>query len=463
MFRDRIFAAVIVCIIGGLQMMVAPARAGEVSRHETPMGHVFWLHPIADAKRSAIAISWPSGLGDLPEGEEMAARIGIEVMLNGGAAGKTPDEIIADFEDLDAGARLFVQPEEIRGFIVTPDDQMEKAAAIASDVLSKPNMDESWFRRERSQLAKSSRGRDKVVEGIAWNLSREIMMADHPYRRFWSIRPAENIERISLETVRRWHSTAFGNGEMTIVAAGTADVAAISDAVDRALEGLPSTKLPDTNPLPELNLPGKTIVFHAPDAAKSAILAFGRLPAATANQDLPMNISLGVLGYGAQSRLFKAVRSYLRAAYRYGAGYFDYTRNRRLLRMGGEVETAQLQAALDTTRETYETFRTGGIGLVEFPFARRFYRQRIEESLAKPTDAAFLLLESRLNGAADDDLATLVSRIDNLDRGAVNTYIAETFPRFDELLVIVVTPDANAVEGDCTITRLEDWTECVTP
>ncbi len=436
------------------------AWSAEVTRQATPGGHVFWHYPIEGAKRSAVAISWPSGLADLPIGQEMAARVGTELMLNGGAAGKTPDQIIADFEDLDAGARLFVQPEEIRGFIVTPDAEFMKAAEIANDVLARPNFSKNWFQRERAKLVKASRGRDNLVQGIAWNLSREILMSDHPYRRFWSIRPATNIEKIDLDTIRAWHKGAFATDGLTIAAAGSGQPETVAAAIDRALKDLPGGGQPAKNPLPELNLLNKTIVFHAPNVTKSAILAFGKLPPATSNQDLQMNISLGVLGYGSQSRLFKAVRTGLRAAYGFGAGYFDYTRQRRLLRIWGEVETAQLQGALDATRETYETFRNDGIGLIEFPFARRFYRQRIEESLAKPTDAAFLLLESRLNGGPQKDLVTLKERIDDLERGKVNTYIKQTFPAFEDMLIVVVTADANAVKGDCLITRLEDWRTC---
>ena len=436
--------------------------AAEVTKQISPAGQAYWHYPVEGAKRTAVAIAWPNGLAGLPTGMEMISRVGIDVMLNGGADGKPPEEIIANFEDLDAGARLFVQPEEIRGFIVTPDAEMQKAAEIANSVLLRPNLSEDWFRRERNKLAGQSKGRDKAVLGIGWNLSREILMPDHPYRNFWSINPAKNIESATLGMIKKWHGEAFNTKDIAVVATGSENFEAIGAAIDKALEGLPSGNLaPSQSALPlEIAVPGKTIVFHSPKSTKSMILTFGKLPAAIDDKDLETNTALGVLGYGQQSRLFKAVRTGLRATYGFRAGYIDYTRRNRLFHLSGEVETAKLQEALDTVKETYEEFRTGGIGFVEFPFARRFYRQRIEGSLAKPQEATYLLMEGRLNGAPMNQLATMTARIDDLERGKVNNFIAKTFKPFEELLTIVVTPDADAVKGDCLITAYDQWRDC---
>ncbi len=447
---------------GSVFLICGSAHATEVTEQVSPGGQKYWHYPVENAKRTAVAIAWPNGIATLPAGMEMVSRIGIDVMLNGGADGKPPEEIIADFEDLDAGSRLFVQPEEIRGFIVTPDNELANAAAIANSVLLRPNLSQNWFEREQNKLAGQSRGRDKVVLGIGWNLSREILMGDHPYRNFWSIKPAANVDSASLSLIKDWHARSFDRKNVAVVATGSGNFDAIGAAIDKALEGLPSegAEPPNGSEALELTIPGKTIIYHAPKATKSMILSFAKLPAANRNKELETNTALGVLGYGQQSRLFKAVRTGLRASYGFGAGYYDYTRKQRIFHMSGEVETAKLQDALNAVQETYEEFRTGGIGLIEFPFARRFYRQRIESSLAKPQDATFLLMEGRLNGAPMNQLSTLTKRIDDLERGKINGFIADTFKPFDQLLTLIVTPDAGVVEGDCVITAYDQWKTC---
>ena len=347
------------------------ATAGEVIQQTTPAGHTYWHYPIENAKRSAVVITWPTGISMLPKGQQVAARIGINLMLNGGAGGKSPDEIIADFGDLDAGSRLFITPEEIRGFIVTPDEEAIKAAEIANMVLKSPNLSQKWFEREKANLVKWGKERDVLVLGIGWTLSREILMPAHPYKNYYSLQPIENTKQITLETIRNWHAKAFGTADIKIIATGSSKFKGLGEAIDKALDGLPNGKSTKDYAAMDLKVRGKTIIFHAPKATKSMILTFGKMLPATAGKDIYVNSALGVLGYGSQSRLFKAVRTGLRASYGFRSGFIDYTRNQRLFRMSGEIETTKLQAALDTVRDTYEEFRTGGIGFIEFPICSK--------------------------------------------------------------------------------------------
>ncbi|MEE9375944.1 MAG: insulinase family protein [Rhizobiaceae bacterium] len=351
-------------------------------------------------------------------------------------------------------------PEEIVGFIVTPNKEAFKAATIANLVLKQPTFSANWFKRQKQKLVQQSIGRNKVVLGIGWSLSREIMMPNHSYKNYYSLLPLAELKSFELETIKKWHQTAFATDGVTIVATGTTDVQQLGEAIDKALEGLPTKQAKFVHRTLKINVPGKVVIFHAPKASKSMILTFGKAPAAKARQDVYLNTALGVLGYGKRSRLFKAVRTGLRASYGFRAGYIDYTRNQRLFHMSGEVETSKLQAGLDTVRQTYNEFRKDGIGFIEFPFARRYYRQRIEASLLKPRDAAYLLMNGRMNGASLNDFTSLSTQIDNMSRDQVNKFIKKEFAPFNQLLTIIVTPNATAVKGDCIITAYDQWKSC---
>lgn len=186
----------------------------------------------------------------------------------------------------------------------------------------------------------------------------------------------------------------------------------------------------------------------------------GNLPPHSAGNDLAVQLGVGVLGHGKQSRLFKTVRSGLRAAYGFGAGQFNMTRDHKLLHMSGEVETAKLQAALNETRSAYEKLRTGGVGVVEFPIAKRFYKQQLVEEFSKPESVAYLMMEYERNGLDINQVPDLLAAVGGLSRAEVNRVIREAFPVFDSLLKIVVTPDANAIEEACVITDIDDWASC---
>ena len=442
------------------ELSAAAKASDQVQLQNTEAGHSFWFLPMPDADRTAVAITWHSDLPDVSVGREATPRVGIELMLNGGAGGLPAEDIIADFEDLDSGSRLWVQPQEISGFIVSPRAHMDKAAEIANLVLTQPNLEQKWFDREKKKWADEAAERESVVAGHAWNLFREITIGDHPYKRFWSLTPVDGIKSIELEDVKSWHANAFSTESMTVAVAGDADIDAVSAAIDRVLVDMPSAPTAEMREFPAPLIPGKTILLHRPDAEKSVILAIADLPSHADGLDIPLQLGVGVLGYGKQSRLFKAVRSGLRASYGFGAGTWDMTREYPVMYLTGEVETAKLQEAMDETRAAYEKFRQSGINLIEFPIAKRIYLQRIREEMKKPSSVAYMLMEANLNNYGKDHVSTLISQINGLKRGVVNQVVEESLPEFGALLKIIVTPDANAIEGACVITEFEQWTDC---
>ena len=131
-----------------------------------------------------------------------------------------------------------------------------------------------------------------------------------------------------------------------------------------------------------------------------------------------------------------------------------------MLVMGGEVETAQIQQVVDEVERTYEKFRTVGIGPVEFPIARKFYRDRILDELQKPESVAYMLIEARLNGWERNYVTKLTERISGQGRESVNEQIATHFPAFDEMLTVVVTPEADVLAGACVVTDIDAWADC---
>jgi len=48
----------------------------------------------------------------------------------------------------------------------------------------------------------------------------------------------------------------------------------------------------------------------------------------------------------------------------------------------------------------------------------------------------------------------------NPERGAINTFIAKTYPPFDDMLKIIVTPKADAITDACVITSYDEFSKC---
>ena len=151
----------------------------------------------------------------------------------------------------------------------------------------------------------------------------------------------------------------------------------------------------------------------------------------------------------------------LGATYGFSAGVFNFTREHRMFEMVGEIETAQLQKALSQIDETYTEFRAEGIGRLEFPIAKRFYKRETKKQLTNTTSVAFTVSNALRNGFDNNYVDNLVDTIDDLSRGDTNKLIGESFPEFDQLLKVVVSPDDKALEGACVISSLDEVADCL--
>lgn len=452
-----VFIVAAIVTFAGLQ--TASAKL-DVSEHTSPQGRPFHFVALPDTSRTAISVSWKTGIAAGPDMHEATARLGISLMQSGGADGIPSDELGAELEDLDARFRLWVRPGAIRSFIVAAPDDLRRTAEIANSVFAKPDLDERWLEREKRNLIRNTQARGETSNGRAWMLAREILLEDHPYKRFWSITPADAVRGIEIDQIRDWHAASFGTAGMTITAAGSAEPESVGAAIDAMLNGLPETD--NRQPLafdgPDIK-PG-TIVLERPDAQKSLILAFGKLPPRTPEASAAQAVTISALGSGQQSRLFRTMRTELRASYGFGAGTTYFTPEHRLLRMGGEVDTALLPQALEALRETYEDFRRNGVSEDEFPVVQNRLLRRFEPGNQRSAGIANWLLATRIFGWTVEDFETGETRVAALDQATVNDAVGNIYPPYDDLLTIVVTPDASAFEGACVIADITDWRQC---
>ena len=80
--------------------------------------------------------------------------------------------------------------------------------------------------------------------------------------------------------------------------------------------------------------------------------------------------------------------------------------------------------------------------------------------MKKPSSVAYMLMEAKLNEQGPNQVANLIAEIKGQKRAEVNQIIKDSFPEFDSLLKIIVTPDANAIEGACVISAIDEWNKC---
>ena len=442
-------------------VLVSGASAQDVTQHTSPDGHRFNFLHMPDTDRVAVAVAWRGGSGNLPEGKESVGKIAIDLMLNGGADGRTPNDIRSSFEAMDAGSHLYTAPYAIHGFVVAPLKDLATTSGIANSVLARPTFDERWFKRVLRRFRNNAVERTKFNNGQAWNAIRTLTMGGHPLEPVWSLQPASQFDNITVEDIRQWHLDSFSSNDLVISAAGNGTAEEIARGLDVTLKGLPGEhKRRDYEPL-TLSFSGKTILIHRPKEEKSYMAIVGPLPSAAHEDNLAIQLGAGVLGQSEQSRLFKAVRGDVRSTYGFGARIHAFTRTQSMLALTGEVETSKLAETLATVETTYYAFKSDGIGFVEFPFAKRIMLKLLRTNYEKPATLAFVMTEAVLQGEALEAAVNRETQASQLGRSDVNAVISEHFPDFDQMLKIIVSPDENAVEADCIISDFTEAASCL--
>ena len=451
-------------VVTGVALLISlPLYADDaavVEQLTSPDGHKFWYYSMPDADRTALAVTWAQEV-PVSSVHPLTARLGIDVMLNGGAGGRDAADIVADYQDLDAGSGLWVQPQEVSGFIFAPNEHLSTAREIAAAVITEPAMEQRWLDREKQNLIENAREDGAGSWGIGWNVVRELVLGDHPYKNFWSMKPLDEFEKVTLEDVTKWFETSFSKKTASVAVAGSATSDVVAKELDLLFKDLPDHGGSDPLEFSQPVVQGGTVVFHSPDAPKSVVILIGNLPPSDQEINQPLKLGVGVLGFGKNSRLFKTVRSGMGASYGFGAGMFDFTRNYRMLEMSGEIETAKLQEALTEIEDAYSKFHESGVGRIEFPIAKRIYKRELGKQLQDPVSMAFSVSAAMRSEFDKDYLQKALSDINDMKRSSVNEVIRDLMPAYDGLLKVIVTPDKDAVEGACVISNLDQVRECI--
>ena len=118
-----ILALVVAGGIGGYLKFFATPNQLATQVYKTPQGREFWHYPMKDKKQSAISIVWNKNFAGLPRGLEHGALIGVRLMTDGGAGGMDAADIVSEFQSLDAGSKIIVQPEFVQGICGDERDQ----------------------------------------------------------------------------------------------------------------------------------------------------------------------------------------------------------------------------------------------------------------------------------------------------------------------------------------------------
>jgi len=422
-------------------------------------GRAFWFMPIIEdgVTDITITVAWPSDWSYQAANHPAVPYIGSEAILSGGTEALKPQELLEVFNDANASGWLGAGADYLYGELSFPREYTDEVVPLAAEMLATPQLDPAWISRIASGFRANQEEMQAQSTTQMWMAARKAIFGDEPLLNYLSLPDTEDITNVTPDMVRAWHSETLTQDVPVIVVTGAINASDAGQAVDTMLGQLPERAEPEPqNAI--ANFAQRTILLHLPDAEKSTMGFIGQLPPTSEGGDLVDLIAVQMLS-SAEGPLFNAVRTEMRATYGLQAAYANFDRATRILVISGEIETEKLAQAHEVILKTYKDFRSDpkldGLG-------------SIRDSLADGTDqnvsyvdaAARTIRELALDGQDPKITPKLGDAIRAISPEDVQQRLLQAFPEADDLIVVVASPDANALPGACVITAVSQVTSC---
>jgi zinc protease len=450
----------LVVSLAALLFLVCQASAGSaqvtVTEHRSPAGIAFRHVDIPGEVMHALSFAWPEDYSRAPVGKEGVVALGPRMMMDGGSRSTTESERIELLKDLQASLALAGGAHFVRGAVTAPKAKFGEAAALLADLLANPALPADKLRLLKRNITATSRQALANPEATAARIFGQLTLGNGPLQRILSVDPA-SYEQVEIADIDAWRRAVLGRDRVTIASAGPLTPEEVGKHIDRMFAGLPNVGQA-IGPAPRLKALGKLIVLERP-TAQTAIIAGGPSSWVSEPGTLSGSVAIRVLGSGIGSRLTKAVRQELGAAYGIRAGFQQVHPKAFTMIVSTAVDSTKAAAVLAAIRKVYASFHGDGVTDAEVSPLKTKLIAEANEQLRRSPAVAQRLRELTLAGFPIDYLNTYEAQVKALTVAMVNDGIRTRFP-VEPLTVVMVAPSAEGLGADCVIKSLEEVSRC---
>lgn len=441
-----------------LTLTACQSKENVLSEQVSASGLPYTFTHMPGNSRVSIYIAWPTNWYFDGGNNPTVPIIGTRLLLSGGATDYPAGQVVERFTDMNSEGDLWPQADYVYGVLHFSPEHQDESIKIANAHLKSPLFDQQWLERIRSQFAEQTAELAGRAEVQGYLAASWAIFGKQAIRAGLIVREDTAIQTATQEELASWAKTVFKRQGALISIAGDLTVTDAGRAVDAFFEGLPEG---DETPagIAQLDMSPKRILLHTPESTTSTLTFFGKLPLGKEGLEFNDRILVDALSGGVEDGLSGAVRTELRASYNYDAGIEEYTRNNRLLIMSGQIETSQVAEAEKTILEAYAAFRANP-SLEELPKVKKNFEVDFKENLKDTGSVAYDSMFLKLRGMDPARALNLADELDAITIQTLEQRLQDAFPKADEFLVVLSSPDEKALPDACVITVAEDALGC---
>jgi predicted Zn-dependent peptidase len=395
----------------------------------------------------SVSVGFWVGIGSRDEGlREFGASHFLEHLLFKGTADRTAGDIAHAVESVGGDMNAFTAQEMTAFYVRVPDEQLDLALDILSDVVWSPALRPDDVEAERNVILEEIGMRDDTPDDIVHDVFANAMFPDHPLGRE-VLGTRESIEEMSRDAIADFHDRYYAPSAMVVAAAGNVD----HDTVVERIAGRAEARV--VGPAVDL---GRSIEGLAPARSRAVLtkptqqvhLVLGTRGIPREDPDrYPLTVLNQALGGGMSSRLFQEVRE------RRGLAYSVYSYRVAYLETGAfgvYVGTApgRVHEAIDVVdAELDRVIGDRGVTEDEVTAAKGHLRGSMALSLETSNSRMHRLGSSELILGEARSLDEVVARIEAVKLSDVARVVERLFPADPRTIALVGPVDEAAVAG----------------
>lgn len=391
----------------------------------------------------------------LPDNKEASYGL-IPSMIFQSADKAGSNEFAERLQDIHAGASISAGLEEFSVQVKAPAAEFGNALKLVVGALTTAEPTDKPYRRLRLNAEGAQAQSEVRAETIATRAAYTLTLGNHVIVRQFD---AKRFADTTPADVDLWRKVALGRDGLVVAVSGRIAEADAARAIDAALGGWPALAAATRGKNEPIDLKPQTIVVEQP-GRQASILMLGRTSYARGHEAEIAGLAMGPLGGGVESRLGDAVRVALGASYGVSAGIRAVDREQRLIALSTSVDTGKVADSIAAMRKAYERWQSQGLSDREITSQRTRMIGARDSVFNDPSAANRLVFNALINDRTLDDVNGFSDRLKALSRTDLNAFIMAKFPRVVDLLIVVVTPDAKAVQADCVIKAAADALSC---
>jgi predicted Zn-dependent peptidase len=392
----------------------------------------------------SVAVGFWVGTGSRDEPDDLAgASHFLEHLLFKGTTGRSAADIAHAVESCGGDMNAFTAHELTTYYVRVPDDRLELALEILSDIVWSPALRSEDVDSERQVILEEIRMRDDAPEDLVHDIFAEAIFPAHPIGRE-VIGSPDTIDAMTPPEIATFHREHYHPSNVVVAAAGNLEHDRVVELVERGLPAEFGTRPPrDVWP----GGPGPKPVAVLQRDTEQAHVVLGMRALST---DDPDRYALGVvnqaLGGGMSSRLFQEVREKRGLAYSvysYRAAYEETG----ALAVAAGTSPERLDELLDVIdHELRRLVADRGITDRELDAAKGHLTGSLALSLESSSSRMHRLGRSELTLGEVLSLDELVAEVVRVDVGDVGRVVDQVMAT-DERALAVVGPIDEAALG----------------